>query len=134
WTLIAGVLLVFVGVAMLTPAISRPAVSVLGRALSWSIAGKLGRRNSARNPRRTAITASTLMVGIALVTGVSVLGSSLKASLDQLTKQDLRAQLIIAGDQTSATPPTFDPAVVEKAGRISGVTQALAVYSDFAQL
>ena len=134
WTLIAGVLLVFVGVAMLTPAIARPAVSVLGRAFSWSIAGKLGRRNSARNPRRTAITAATLMVGIALVTGVSVLGSSLKASLDQLTKQDLRAQLIIAGDQTSATPPTFDPAVVDKTRRISGVSQAVALHVDFAQL
>lgn len=133
WTLIAGVLLVFVGVAMLTPAISRPVVSALGRPLSWSIAGKLGRRNSARNPRRTAITAASLMVGIALVTGVSVLGSSLKASLDQLTKQDLRAQLIIAGDQTSALPPTFDAAVVDRARSIQGVTQAVAVYSDVGQ-
>src|SRR5262249_42197293 len=52
WTLIVGVLLAFVGIAMLTPAVSRPVVSVLGRALTWSIAGKLGRRNSARNPRR----------------------------------------------------------------------------------
>ena len=115
WTLIAGVLLVFVGIAMLTPAISRRVVSLLGRALTWSIAGKLGRRNSARNPRRTAITAATLMIGIALVTGVSVIGTSLKASLDQLTTQDLRAQLIIAGDNTGSTVPTFSPAL--KIGR-----------------
>jgi putative ABC transport system permease protein len=134
WTLIAGVLLVFVGVAMLTPAVSRPVVSVLGRGLSWSIAGKLGRRNSARNPRRTAITAATLMVGIALVTGVSVLASSLKASLDQLTTQDLHAQLIIAGDMTGSTVPTYDPAVITSARRMAGVSQAVAVYSDFAQV
>ncbi len=134
WTLIAGVLLVFVGVAMLTPAISRPVVSVLGRALSWSIAGKLGRRNSARNPRRTAITAATLMIGIALVTGVSVIGSSLTATLDQLVTHDLRAQLIIAGDQTGATTPTYDPAVIDRAQRIPGVSQAVALYSDFAQV
>lgn len=134
WTLIAGVLLVFVGIAMLTPAISRPVVSVLGQALSWSIVGKLGRRNSARNPRRTAITAATLMISIALVTGVSVIGTSLKASLDQLTTQDLHAQLIIAGDQTGASLPTYDPAVIDSSKRIPGVSQAVAVYADIAQI
>ncbi len=134
WTLIAGVLLVFVGVAMLTPAISRPVVSLLGRALSWSIAGKLGRRNSARNPRRTAITAATLMIGIALVTGVSVIGSSLTATLDQLVTRDLRAQLIIAGDQTGSTTPTYDPAVIDRSQHLPGVSQAVAFYSDFAQV
>lgn len=134
WTLIAGVLLVFIGIAMLTPAISRPVVSVLGRLLSWSVAGKLGRRNSARNPRRTAITAATLMIGIALVTGVSIVATSLKASLDQLTTQDLRAQLIIAGDNTGSTTPTFDAAVIDKAKQIPGVNDAVAVYTDFGQV
>jgi putative ABC transport system permease protein len=130
WTLLGGVLLVFVGVAMLTPAISRPVVSVLGGALSWSVPGKLGRRNSARNPRRTAITAATLMIGIALVTGVSVLGSSLKASIDQLTRQDLRAQLIISGDSTGGAQPTFDPAVVDGVKAIPGVRRVAAIYAD----
>ena len=134
WTLIAGVLLVFIGIAMLTPAISRRVVSLLGRPLSWSIAGKLGRRNSSRNPRRTAITASTLMIGIALVTGVSVLGSSLKASLDQLTTQNLRAQLIIAGDATGGMAPTFDPAVIDRSRQIPGVASAAGVASDFGQV
>src|SRR5499427_6866565 len=134
WTLIVGVLLAFVGIAMLTPAVSRPVVSVLGRALTWSIAGKLGRRNSARNPRRTAITAATLMIGIALVTGVSVLGTSLKASLDQLTTQDLRAQLIIAGDATGGMAPTFDPAVIDRSRQIPGVASAAGVASDFGQV
>jgi putative ABC transport system permease protein len=134
WTLIGGVLLSFIGIAMLTPVISRPVVSVLGRALTWSIAGELGRRNSARNPRRTAITAATLMIGIALVTGISVIGTSLKASLDQLTTQSLHAQLIIAGDQTGGTVPTFDPAVIDRARQVPGVSRAVAVYSDFGQV
>jgi putative ABC transport system permease protein len=134
WTLIAGVLLVFVGVAMLTPAISRPMVSVLGQTLSWSMPGKLGRRNSARNPRRTAITAATLMIGIALVTGVSVIGSSLKASIEQLTRQSLRAQLIISGDSSSGALPTYDPAIIDRVQRIPGVRRAVAVYGDEAQV
>jgi putative ABC transport system permease protein len=119
---------------MLTPAISRPVVSVLGRPLTWSIAGRLGRRNSARNPRRTAITAATLMVGIALVTGVSVIATSLKASLDQLTTQDLRAQLIIAGDDTGSTVPTFDPAIVDRVSRMPGVREVADEYTDFGQV
>jgi putative ABC transport system permease protein len=134
WVLIGSVLLVFVGVSMLSPAISRPVVSLLGRLFTWSVAGKLGRRNSARNPRRTAITAATLMIGIALVTGVSVIGSSVKASLQQLTTQDLHAQLIIAGDQTGATPPTFDPAVIDRARRIPGVSRAVGYSLDFGQI
>jgi putative ABC transport system permease protein len=72
------------------------------------------------------------MIGIALVTGVSVLGASLKASLDQLTTQDLHAQLIIAGDQTGNQPPTFDAAVIDSARQIPGVSSATAVYSDLA--
>jgi putative ABC transport system permease protein len=132
WTLMVAVLLTFVGIAMLTPAVSRPVVSVLGRALSWSAAAKLGRRNSARNPRRTAITAATLMIGIALVTGVSVLASSLKASLVQLTTQDLHAQLIIAGDPSGNQPPTFDAAVIDMARQVPGVSSATAVYTDLA--
>jgi putative ABC transport system permease protein len=134
WTLMAGVLLTFVGVAMLIPAISRPVVSVLGRAFSWSVPGRLGRSNSARNPRRTAITAATLMVGIALVTGVSVLGSSLRASIDQLTRQQVRAQIIISGDFAGGARPTYDPAVMDRVRQIPGVRQAVAVYDDYAQI
>jgi putative ABC transport system permease protein len=134
WALLIGVLLAFVGVAMLTPAVSRPVVSVLGRAFSWSITGKLGRRNSARNPRRTAITAATLMIGIALVTGISVLATSLKASLDQVTAQQLKAQFIIGGDQSSSTPATFDNSVLESARNIPGVSQVVGAYFDFGQV
>ncbi len=132
--LLGGVLLTFVGVAMLTPVLSRPAVAVLGRAFAWSTPGKLGQRNSARNPRRTAITAAALMVGIALVTGVSVLASSLKASLGQLVRQDLAAELVISGDNvTNRSAPTYDPAVIDKAKQLEGVRQAVAVHVDVAQ-
>jgi putative ABC transport system permease protein len=74
------------------------------------------------------------MIGIALVTGISVIGSSLKASLDQLTTQSLHAQLIIAGDRNGSTIPTFDPAVITSAKQISGVSQAVALYTDFGQI
>jgi putative ABC transport system permease protein len=133
-TLLGGVLLAFVGVAMLTPAISRPAVALLGRLLAWSTPGELGRRNSARNPRRTAITAAALMVGIALVTGVSVLASSLEASLKGVVRQSLAAELIISADEVGRSAATYDPAVIDQATRLPGVAQAVAVHADVAQL
>jgi putative ABC transport system permease protein len=132
--LVGGVLLAFVGVAMLTPAIARPAVALLGRALAWTTPGELGRRNSARNPRRTAITAAALMVGVALVTGVSVLASSLQASLEGVVGQSLAAELIISGDQTGRSAATYDPAVIDQVNQLPGVAQTAAVHTDVAQL
>jgi putative ABC transport system permease protein len=132
--LLAGVLATFVGIAMLTPAITRPVASLLGRALSWSVPGRLGRHNSARNPRRTAITAAALMVGIALVTGVSVLADSLTASLKKPLTEDIRAELIITGG-TGQDPgqATYDPAVIDKIRQVPGVTAAEPVYLDQVQ-
>jgi putative ABC transport system permease protein len=133
--LLGGVLLTFVGVAMLTPAIARPTVALLGRALAWTTPGELGRRNSARNPRRTAITAAALMVGVALVTGVSVLASSLRASLEGVVRQSLAAELIVAGDDVGGpAAATYDPAVMDRVKQLPGVAQAVTVHADVAQL
>ncbi|MEV6521642.1 FtsX-like permease family protein [Longispora sp. NPDC051575] len=130
--LLGGVLLSFVGIALLTPSISRPVVSLLGRILSWSTPGQLGRRNSARNPRRTAITASALMIGIALVIGVSVVATSMKASVARTIDDGLRAELVVSGEQLSGPPPSFDPAVLDKIKDTRGVRAVAGVYLDTA--
>jgi putative ABC transport system permease protein len=132
WTILSGVLVTFIGIALLTPMISRPVVSVLGRLFSWSIPGKLGRLNSGRNPRRTAITAAALMVGIALVTGVTVVMDSAKSSLSAQAEDTIKAEVIIAGEQTGPLPPTFDPAVLARAKAVPGVRSAVGVWSDAA--
>jgi putative ABC transport system permease protein len=132
--LLGGVVAVFVGVAMLTPLVTRPVVGLLGRGLAWSVPGQLGRRNSARNPRRTAVTAAALMIGMALVTGVSVLAGSLKASIEDLVQQDLGADLVIAAASDGRSAPKFDPRVVDEAAQLPAVDQAVTVYTDVAQL
>jgi putative ABC transport system permease protein len=129
WTILAGVLVSFVGVALLTPLISRPVVSLLGRLFAWSVPGKLGRLNSGRNPRRTAITAAALMIGIALVTGVNVVLDSARTSIAGAV-DSIDAQLIVSGTQTGPRPPTFDAAVVRQTAQIPGVRRAVGVYSD----
>ncbi len=131
-TILGGVLFAFIGVALLTPVISRPVVSLLGAMFSWSVPGKLGRLNSGRNPRRTAITAAALMVGIALVTGVTVILDSAKGSIGKLAEDTIKAELVISGSTTGPRPASFDPAVLEKAAAIPGVRMVSGEYGDMA--
>ncbi|HKT05760.1 MAG TPA: FtsX-like permease family protein, partial [Rugosimonospora sp.] len=132
WFVLAGVLVSFIGVALLTPLVARPVVSVVGALFSWSVPGKLGRINSGRNPRRTAITAAALMVGLALITGVNVILASATASLHHLGDTQVKADLIISGQQSSQLPPTFDPAVLDRAKQLSGVRDVAGLYADLA--
>jgi putative ABC transport system permease protein len=130
WLILGGVLVSFVGVALLTPLVARPVVSVLGRLFSWSVPGKLGRLNSGRNPRRTAITAAALMVGLALITGVDVVLASATKSLQRQADTEVKADLIISGEQTGPLPPTFDPSVLHRARDLTGVRTVAGMYAD----
>ncbi|WBB90546.1 ABC transporter permease [Verrucosispora sp. WMMC514] len=131
-TILGGVLFSFIGVALLTPLISRPVVAALGTVFSGWVPGKLGRLNSGRNPRRTAITAAALMVGIALVTGITVILDSAKSSISGLAQDSISAELVIAGAQSGPRPPTFDPAVLDEAKAIPGVRLVDGEYGDMA--
>ncbi|MDQ7908613.1 ABC transporter permease [Phytohabitans sp. ZYX-F-186] len=134
WTILGGVLVTFIGVALLTPLVSKPVVSLLGRIFSWSVPGKLGRLNSGRNPRRTAITAAALMVGIALVTGVTVLLGSAKSSITKLAEDTINADLVISGAQSGPRPPSFDPVVLDEVKAIPGVRAATGTYGDLGEV
>jgi putative ABC transport system permease protein len=134
WFILGGVLVTFIGVALLTPLLARPVVAVLGRLFSWSVPGKLGRLNSGRNPRRTAITAAALMVGLALITGVNVVLTSATKSLHKLADTQVTADLIISGDGGRNGPATFDPVVVDKLKTTPGVARVASEYFDVAEI
>ena len=91
--------LVFIGVAMLSPLIARP----MSRFLGWiparlrGMAGVLARENAMRNPRRTATTASALMIGLALVTLVAIIGASTKQSFSNIFDTSIRADWLVQG-------------------------------------
>jgi putative ABC transport system permease protein len=97
WLIGGGAAAVFLGVAALTPFISRPVVRGLGAPLPrlFGLPGRLGRENALRSPRRTAATASALMIGVALVSAMATLGSSLVASTDRLVDKSVGADLIV---------------------------------------
>jgi putative ABC transport system permease protein len=81
-SLVAGVLLLFVAVAMVASRVVRPLAFVLGApgARFGGSAGKLARENAVRNPARTASTAAAVMIGLALITFVAVLGQGVRTS------------------------------------------------------
>ncbi|MEU4443417.1 ABC transporter permease [Actinosynnema sp. NPDC050801] len=131
WLIMAGLLVSFVGVALLTPLISRPVVSVIGKLLAWSVPGTLGRRNSARNPRRTAITAAALMVGIALITGVSVVLTSATTSITKVADTQIKADLIISGEATNGqNGGTFTADRMDRVLATPGVDTGFGWYND----
>ncbi|ADB32266.1 protein of unknown function DUF214 [Kribbella flavida DSM 17836] len=75
--------LLLLSLVMTLPLISRYAVRGLMLPFGRRAAVVLGRRNAERNPRRTAATASALMISLALVSGLVVIAASAKASVDQ---------------------------------------------------
>jgi putative ABC transport system permease protein len=124
----AGAVCIFIGVAMLTPAIARPVSGVIGRPLAriFGEPGKLGRENSMRSPRRTAQTASALMVGLALVSAIAVFGASLSKSATSSVDQAVKADLILTSTGNGQSRvSTLIPAAASK---VPGITAETTVY------
>jgi putative ABC transport system permease protein len=112
-----GAAAVFVGVAMLAKTLVPP----LARALGWpaarlgGAAGLLARGNAMRNPARTASTASALMIGLALVTVVSVLAAGLK------TRFESAVNSVFVADYALTATDNFSPISTASADALHGV-------------
>jgi len=121
-----GAAAVFVGVAMLAKTLVPP----LARVLGWpavqvgGAAGALARGNAMRNPQRTASTASALMIGLALVTLVSVLAAGLKTSFENAVNA------IFTGQYALTATDNFSPistASAKALAKVPGVTVVTGV-------
>jgi putative ABC transport system permease protein len=126
----AGVAAVFLGIAIASPAVSKPVVWLLTAPLARTAVGRLAQRNGLRNPRRTAATASALMIGVALVGAVSVLSSSATASVADIVEDELEAELVVS----DGGPPTIPVRVADQVARVDGVAAVLPLPFTPAQL
>jgi putative ABC transport system permease protein len=124
-----GGLGVFIGAGMLAPIVARPMSSALGRPLAGLLgtAGKLGRENSMRSPRRTAQTSAALMVGLALVSAIAVFGASLSKSATASVDNAISADYIITSSSSGAGG--FSNSVGPAVSRLPGVSAVSTVYS-----
>lgn len=88
---------VVVGILLLAPVMARAVLGVLAVPFVAAVRplGKLARGNVTRNPRRTASTASALMIGMALVGAASVLASSTQASMRTVVENEWQADLMV---------------------------------------
>ncbi|WP_203703732.1 ABC transporter permease [Asanoa iriomotensis] len=135
-TLGIGAGLCFLGMAMLAPIISRPLTTAAGKAFAWSVPGRLGARNTGRNPRRTAVTAAALMIGVALATGAGVFAQSAKAGITSAFERDVNAQLAVTTSLSQAPGASvgFPPELERTMAALPGVTSAVALRGDTVNL
>ena len=109
-----GAVLIFLGVGVLSPLVARP----LARGLGWPLAhwagqpGKLARDNAMRSPRRTASTAAALMIGLALISLVTIFAGSAKASVTRILDNTISADYILSGPNNGSVG--FSPEVVSR--------------------
>lgn len=130
-----GAVMLFLGVASLSATFAKPASlgigAVLGRispivswpfriirtVLSWpwrqrteprddsGLPPELGRQNAARAPRRTAATASALMIGLALVSTFSVVASSVKSTFSKQLSKGVQADYLLSDQSFQGFSP-----------------------------
>jgi putative ABC transport system permease protein len=114
-----GMLAILVGVSLLSPWLGRPLTGAfgIGYRRAFGTVGVLAAQNSVRNPRRTAATASALMIGLALVSLMSILGRSATASTDAAVRRSLTSQLVVSN--LVGTP--FSTSVASRIRRVDGV-------------
>lgn len=108
----AGVFGVLMAATLLSPVLGVPvlrALEALYRPL-FGLPGRLAAQNSLRNPRRTAATASALMIGLALVSMIAILGASLNKSIEVSARLDFQSDYLLS----NPTFTGFSPSVTER--------------------
>jgi putative ABC transport system permease protein len=124
-----GVLLLFLGVAMLSSKLVTPIAAVVGipARRGGGAAGRLASGNSVRNPARTAATAAALMIGIALVSFIATLTNGMKASNREAIEEQVKADYVVTS-QDGYTP--FVAAAGDAVAASSAAEVVTSVRSD----
>jgi len=124
---LAAVLIVFIGVPSLSPLLARPFAKVVGAgpAKYDGITGDLARENAMRNPRRTTATASALMIGLALVSLVTIASSSIKSTFDSVLNETVSSDFF-AQPNVKGLDVGFPPEVVTKLRQHPSTAEAVA--------
>ncbi|MDT0203717.1 FtsX-like permease family protein [Nocardioides sp. AE5] len=119
WLIGLGILMVLVGVSLMSALLGRPLLLLFGIVYrkAFGAVGNLATQNTLRNPRRTGATASALMIGLALMSMMSIFGSSASASTDAAIKETLTSELVIS----NAIGQPFSPGIAEEVARVDGV-------------
>jgi putative ABC transport system permease protein len=129
-SLAGGVLLLFLGIALVSSRLVRPLASLVGRPALFigGAAGRLARGNAVRNPGRTAATAAALMIGVALVTFIAVLSNGMKESNRGAIEEQVTADYVVTSQNG------FEPFVAGAGDALVGAPGAELVTSVRSEL
>jgi putative ABC transport system permease protein len=130
--LVAGVLPLFVGVAMVASRVVRPLAFLLGApgARFGGTAGSLARQNAVRNPARTASTAAAVMIGLALITFVAVIGQGFRSSFTSSVNELFVADYAVTAGKNPLTNKAAEAAA--QAPGVEAVSEIRAAEAELA--
>lgn len=123
-SLALGAIGIFLGVSLLSSLVAGRVTHVIGQPVRSLLRtpGRLARDNASRNPQRTSSTASALTIGLALVTMATIVGASLKASVQESADNSVTADYFVATD--SGFGFGFSPSVTKAVTALPQVKEA----------
>ena len=121
-----GAVAMMLGTAVLAPVLVRPLARAVGAPLRrlQGLPGTLARENAVRQPQRTAVTASALMVGLALVVFVVIFAAGIRASVGRVVEEQVSASLVVVNQDGFSPIPA---GAARRLAAVPGVTTASAL-------
>ena len=125
----AGAVLTLAAFVALGPVASPAAVRLLGAPVSRlrGVTGGLARRNALRSPKRTAATATALMIGVAVVSLFAVLGASMKATLNRTVDRSFAGDVAISTPVYGAGGSGLSPSIAPTVAALPQVRDAVGL-------
>jgi putative ABC transport system permease protein len=121
-----GAVTTLIGTVVLGPVVARPVAGLLGTPLARlrGLTGSMARQNAIRNPRRTAATASALMVGVGVVTLFTVFAASLKESTEATVERSFGGDLVVS---TGPFGSSLSPELASEVGELPEVDRSVGL-------
>ncbi len=128
-----GAVVIVFAVSLFSPRLVPTLATIAGWPLERlrQLSGRLARENAQRNPTRTAVTAAALMIGLALVTFVTVFAAGIKSTVAKVVDEDLTGGLVIQNSDGFSPIPN---GAARAARRVPGVEAVASIRSAQAKL
>jgi len=132
----SGAVLALAGLVVLGPVVAGRGVRALGAPLPWlrGVTGRVAVENAARSPKRTAATASALLVSVTLVAFITVFAESAKASIEREVDRGFTGDFVVQAPFGFGPPSGFPSSVSQQVAGVDGVASVSAVGFTTAQV
>jgi len=128
-----GAVVIVFAVSLFSPNLVPPLARIAGWPLERlrRLLGRLSRENAQRNPSRTAVTAAALMIGLMVVTFVTVFAAGLKSSVAQVVDENFAGGLVIQNSDGFSPIPGGAAVAARK---VPGVSAVATIRAEQAKL